>query len=166
MAILEQRAAMEGVALPREVTLYIAGLVQSNIRVLEAALIRLLALASLNRCAVTEELARSALESYVREGKASPVTLEQIRKAVSERFDVPEEALIGSRRDRKTSLARQVAIYLTRELTRSSLTQVGEQFGGKTHSTVLYSCQKLQQEMKADADLAAAVQQLCAKLKQ
>jgi chromosomal replication initiator protein len=83
---------------------------------------------------------------------------------VSERFGVPA-ALIGPRRDRKTSLARQVAIYLTRELTRSSLAQVGELFGGKTHSTVLYSCQKLEQEMKADAELAAAVQELRGRLR-
>src|SRR5206468_11373306 len=98
-------------------------------------------------------------------GQASPVTIQQIQKAVGERFGVPEEALIGARRDRKTSLARQVAMYLTRELTRSSLSQVGELFGGKTHSTVLYSYQKLEQETKADAELAAAVQQLCARLK-
>src|SRR5258708_22788690 len=98
MAILEQRAAMEGVALPAEVTLYIAGLVHGNIRVLEAALIRLLALASLNRCEVTGELARCALEAYIREGKASPVSIQAVQKAVSERFGDPEEALIGPRR--------------------------------------------------------------------
>lgn len=89
-----------------------------------------------------------------------------MQKAVSERFGVPEEALIGPRRDRKTSLARQVAMYLMRELTRSSLAQVGELFGGKTHSTVVYACQKLAQEMKSDAELAAAVQQLRGQLKQ
>ncbi len=103
MAILEQRAAMEGAALPGDVTLYIAGLIQSNIRVLEAALIRLLALASLNRCAVTADLARSALEAYIREGKASPVSVQAVQKAVSERFGVPEEALLGPRRDRSAS---------------------------------------------------------------
>jgi chromosomal replication initiator protein len=93
------------------------------------------------------------------------VSVQSVQKAVSERFGVPEEALTGPRRDRKTSLARQVAIYLTRELTRSSLAQVGELFGGKTHSTVLYSCQKLEQEMKTDADLAAMVQQITTRLK-
>src|SRR5207247_6954543 len=137
---------------------------QPNIRVLEAALIRLLALASLNRCEVTMDLARGGLEAYIREGKASPVTVQAVQKAVSERFGVPEDALIGPRRDRKTSLARQVAIYLTRELTRSSLAEVGELFGGKTHSTVIYACQKLEQEMKTDAELASAVHQLCARL--
>jgi chromosomal replication initiator protein len=166
MAILEQRAAQEGVALPADVTLYIAGLIQSNIRVLEAALIRLLALASLNQSQVTVELARSALEAYVREGRASPISVQTIQKAVSERFGVPEETLLSPRRDRKTSLARQVAMYLMRELTRSSLVEVGELFGGKTHSTVVYACQKLELEMKTDLELAAAVQQLCARLKQ
>src|SRR4051794_39499357 len=145
MAILEQRAALEGAVLPGDVTLYIAGLIQSNIRVLEAALIRLLALASLNQSEVTADLARSALESYIREGKASPVTVQAVQKAVSEQFGVPEETLLSPRRDRKTSHARQVAMYLTRELTRSSLAEVGELFGGKTHSTVVYACQKLEQ---------------------
>jgi chromosomal replication initiator protein len=165
MAIVEQRAAMEGTTLPGDVVLYVAGLIQSNIRVLEAALIRLLALASLNRCEVTAEMARSALEAYVREGKASPVSVQTVQRAVSEQFGVPEAALTGPRRDRKTSLARQVAMYLTRELTRSSLSEVGELFGGKTHSTVVYACQKLEHEMKSDAELAAAVRQLCARLK-
>jgi chromosomal replication initiator protein len=93
------------------------------------------------------------------------VSVQAVQKAVSERFGVPEEALLGPRRDRKTSTARQVAMYLTRELTRSSLAEVGELFGGKTHSTVVYACQKLEQELKQDAELAAAVQQLCARLK-
>ena len=105
------------------------------------------------------------MEAYIREGKASPVSVQAVQKAVSERFGVPEEALLGPRRDRKTSLARQVAMYLTRELTRSTLSEVGELFGGKAHSTVVYACQKLEQEMKQDARLAAAVQQLCARLK-
>jgi chromosomal replication initiator protein len=166
MAILEQRAAMEGAILPADVTLYIASLIQSNVRVLEAALIRLLALASLNRCDVTADLARSALEAYIREEKASPVSAQAVQKAVSERFGVPEEAMLGPRRDRKTSRARQVAMYLTRALTRSSLVEVGELFGGKTHSTVVYACQKLEHEMKQDVELASAVQQLCARLKQ
>jgi chromosomal replication initiator protein len=114
---------------------------------------------------VTADLARSALEAYIREGKASPVTAQAVQKAVSERFGVPQEAMMSPRRDRKTSMARQIAMYLTRELTRSSLQAVGELFGGKTHSTVVYACQKLEQEMKTDAELASAVHQLCDRLK-
>jgi chromosomal replication initiator protein len=165
MAILEQRAALEGIALPPDVSLYVAGLVQSNIRVLEAALIRLLALASLNRCELSVDLARAALTAYVREEEASAIGPAAVLKAVAERFGIPEEELRGPRRDRKTSLARQVAMYLMRELTRCSLSQVGEEFGGKTHSTVVYACQKLEQELQTDPELARTVQQLAARVK-
>jgi chromosomal replication initiator protein len=165
MAILEKRAALEGAALPGDVVLYIAGLVHGNIRVLEAALIRLLALASLNRCDVTADLAASALEAFITEGRASELGVQAIQKAVCDQFGVSEELLRSSRRDRKTSLARQVAMYLMRDLTRTSLTQIGELFGGKTHSTVLYACKKLEAEMKQNAELAEAIRRLCARLR-
>jgi chromosomal replication initiator protein len=165
MAILEKRAAREGTALPADVVLTIASLVQGNIRVLEAALIRLLALASLNRCEVTAELASSALEAVVSVGRASELGVQAVQKAVCEQFGVSEEHLVSARRDRKTSLARQVAMYLMRDLTRTSLSQIGDLFGGKTHSTVLYACKKLEAEMKQDEALAQAIRQLCARLR-
>jgi chromosomal replication initiator protein len=165
MAILEQRAALEGVEVPADVVLTIASMVESNVRVLEAALIRLLALASLNRSPITADLAAGALEAYVQGGRASQVGVQVVQKAVCDRFGVPSEALTGNRRDKKSTLARQVAMYLMREVTRTSLSQIGDLFGGKAHSTVLYACQKLETQMKQDSELAEAVQQLCARLK-
>jgi chromosomal replication initiator protein len=165
MAILEKRAALEGTCLPADVVLSIASQLQGNIRVLEAALIRLLALASLNRCEVTAELATSALQAFVSEGRASELGVQAVQKAVCEQFGVSEEFLLSGRRDRKTSLARQVAMYLMRDLTRTSLSQIGNLFGGKTHSTVLYACKKLEAEMKENEDLAQAIRQLCARLR-
>jgi chromosomal replication initiator protein len=165
MAILEQRAALEGASLPGDVVLAIASQLQGNIRVLEAALIRLLALASLNRCEVTADLAASALEAFVCEGRASELGVQAIQKAVCEQFGVSEELLLSGRRDRKTSLARQVAMYLMRDLTRTSLSRIGDLFGGKTHSTVLYACKKLEAEMKQNEELAQAIRQLCARLR-
>jgi chromosomal replication initiator protein len=165
MAILEQRAALEGVEVPADVVLTIASMVESNVRVLEAALIRLLALASLNRSPITADLAAGALEAYVQGGRASQVGVQVVQKAVCDRFGVPAEALTGNRRDKKSTLARQVAMYLMREVTRTSLSQIGDLFGGKAHSTVLYACQKLESQMKQDSELAEAVQQLCARLK-
>jgi len=140
-------------------------MVESNVRVLEAALIRLLALASLNRSPITADLAAGALEAYVQGGRASQVGVQVVQKAVCDRFGVPAEALTGNRRDKKSTLARQVAMYLMREVTRTSLSQIGDLFGGKAHSTVLYACQKLETQMKQDSELAEAVQQLCARLK-
>jgi chromosomal replication initiator protein len=164
MAILERRAAWENADLPPEVVLAIAGMIESNVRALEAALIRVLALASLNRSPLTAELAGQALASVVREGRLSGVSLQSVQRAVCERFGIADAAL-PSARDQQTARARRVAMYLLRELGRHSLTQIGDLFGGKTHSTVVYACQKLEQEMKQDRDLAAAVRELSAKLK-
>jgi chromosomal replication initiator protein len=165
VAILEKRAALEGAEVAPEVLLMIAGMVEGNVRVLEAALIRVLALASLTRSAITPELASSALVAYAPEGSLGPIGVQRVQKAVCERFGVPEEALTGNRRDKRSTLARQVAMYLVREVCRTSLAQIGDLFGGKSHSTVLYSCQKLEAEMKKDLELAAAVQQLSAGLR-
>ena len=164
MAILEQRAVLEQVEIPSDVILYLASAIKDNVRDLEAALIRLLALASLNQSEVTAELATQALEAFLREGSVSEVSIADIQEAVSEQFSVPTAAIVGPRRDRKTSLARQVAMYLCRKLSRNTLTVIGDSFGGKTHSTVLYACNKLEQEMKQDDALAEAVQRLCRRL--
>ena len=164
VAILEQRAALERAEVPPDVLYAIARAVSSNVRVLEAALIRLLALASLNDCRITGELAMRALAAFVEEGQAATVNLAAILRLVGERFEIAESELTGARRDRQTSLARQVAMYLMRELTRKSLLEIGELFGGKAHSTVLYACAKLEKQMQADPGLRATVHGLRAQL--
>lgn len=164
MAIVEQRAQSENAELPAEVVLTIAQLVESNIRALEAALIRVLALASLNRSALTAEMASEALVSFIRGGRLARVTVQSVEKAVCQEFGIAEMSL-SMARDQQTTRARRVAMYLMRELTRHSLSEIGDLFGGKTHSTVVYACQKLEREMKADRDLSSAVKTLCARLK-
>src|SRR5207248_4100599 len=164
MAILERRAEAEGASVPADVVLTIAGMVESNIRALEAALIRVLALASLNRCPLTAEMAARALEAVLRDGRLSGVSLQAIQRAVCQQFGIQEEALAAGR-DQRTARARRVAMYLLRDLGRHSLAQIGDLFGGKTHSTVVYACQKLEHEMKQDAELSLAVKQLAARLK-
>jgi len=164
LAILEKRAAMEGAQVATDVLYQIARSVTSNIRVLEAALIRMLALASLNRSPVTQELASRALAAFVQEGRMATINWVAVRQAVCEHFKVSEEDLVSPRRDRQICLARQVAMYLMRELSRKSLSEIGQLFGGKTHSTVLYSCDKLEREMKADAGLEASIRGLRAQI--
>jgi chromosomal replication initiator protein len=160
VAILEKRAAMEGAEIPPEVLYQIARAVSTNIRVLEAALIRMLALASLYRSSITQELATRALAAFVQEGRMATINWIAVRQAVCDQFKVSEDDLISPRRDRQTCLARQVAMYLMRELSRKSLAEIGELFGGKAHSTVLYACGKLEKEMKQDASLEAAIRGL------
>ena len=124
----------------------------------------MLALASLNRCPVTAELAARALGAFVQEGGLASISFLAIQKAVCDHFKISEQDLTGPRRDRHTSLARQVAMYLMRELSRKSLSEIGHLFGGKAHSTVLYSCAKLEREMETDTGLQTAVRGLRARL--
>jgi chromosomal replication initiator protein len=160
MAILEKRAAMEGVQIPPEVLYQLARSVSTNIRLLEAALIRMLALASLNRSQITLDLASRALSAFVQENPISTINWLAVQQAVCEHFQVGEQELVSPRRDRQTCLARQVAMYLMRELSRKSLSEIGQLFGGKAHSTVLYACDKLEREMKSDPSLDAAIRGL------
>jgi chromosomal replication initiator protein len=164
MAILQQRAEMEGAPLPPEVAYHIARTVTDNVRVLEAALIRLLALSSLTHSPLTPELAARAVGAFVRDAHIVSTSLAAIQKIVCEQFSIEEKELVGLRRDRPTALARQVAMYLMRELTKKSLSEIGQHFGGKAHSTVLYSCAKLEKEMDADSRLQSTVQSLRARL--
>jgi chromosomal replication initiator protein len=164
VAILLQRAAMEEAEIPSDVIYQIAATVTDNVRVLEAALVRMLALASLQGCAITPDLAARALGAFVRESAIAQISVLAIQRAVCEQFQVGEQELTGTRRDRATSLARQVAMYLMRELSKKSLVEIGEAFGGKTHSTVHYSCSKLEKEMREDASLAETVRGLRTRL--
>jgi chromosomal replication initiator protein len=164
MAILQRRAELEGAEVPDDVLYYIARAVTDNVRVLEAALIRLLALASLNRCGLSAELAARAVGAFIQEQKAACVSLVAVLRAVCEQFQVTEEELVGPGRERRLSTARQAAMYLLRELGRRPLAEIGEVFGGKTHSTVLYACSRLEQALKDDPAVAAAVAGLRARL--
>ncbi|MBI3909972.1 MAG: chromosomal replication initiator protein DnaA [Armatimonadetes bacterium] len=164
VAILERRAISEQAAVPSDVLLHIASMIETNVRVLEAALIRLLALASLNRTEMTVELADRALQAFRQEGRIRPLDVEAVRRVVCQQFGVSEDELLGERRDKKTSLARQVAMYLLRTHSEKSLSEIGAALGGKAHSTVLYGCQKLEQEMRRDPSLASLVRRLCTQL--
>lgn len=164
VAILWQRAEREGVELPQEVLLALAGAVSGSVRLLEAALVRLLALASLQGCAITPELAARAAAAFVREGTAARVGMAAIQLAVCEQFRLAPEDLTGARRDRVLTLARQVAMYLAREIDRASLAEIGLAFGGKTHSTVHYSLARLSRQMQEDEALAGVVRELRARI--
>jgi len=164
MAILQKRAELEGAEVPPEAIYHIARTVTDNVRVLEAALIRMLALASLNRSPITAELAARALGAFVQDAKLTCISLLVVLRAVCEHFKISEQELISPRRDRHISSARQVAMYLMRDLSRKSLSEIGRVFGGKTHSTVLYACSRLEKEMQANEGLASAVRGLRSQL--
>lgn len=165
MAILQQKALDENMTLPDDVILYIAKLIRSNIRALEGALIKLHAYASLMKMPVTPTLAADVLGGYF--GDSAPRALDPaaVQEAVCLKFSVSQEDLTGARRTKELVIARQVAMYLARELTSASLVSIGRAFGGRDHSTVLHACAKVKELAASDASLVRALDELTNKLR-
>jgi chromosomal replication initiator protein len=157
MAILQKKAEYENMRLPREVIEYIASSYTSNIRELEGALIRAVAYVSISGLPMTVDNISPVLNPPSDQVEASPET---VINAVSETFGVSIEDLKGSSRRREISVARQIGMYLMRQHTDLSLPKIGEVFGGKDHTTVMYSCEKIAQQKETDPELARNLRQL------
>jgi chromosomal replication initiator protein len=168
IAILRKKVNTEhiGVTDP-EVLTFIAGRVASNIRELEGALTRVVAFSSLTDRPLTVELAEHVLKDVFPQGDAAPeVTIPRIQGAVSERFGVTLEELVSPRRSQAVAYPRQVAMYLSRELTDSSLPKIGREFGGRDHTTVIHATQKITRLIREDRSVYNLVQELTARIKQ
>ncbi len=148
MAILQKKAEYENVRLPRPVIEYIAASFTSNIRELEGALIRAIAYTSISGLPMTVENLMPVLSTTAsKQIEVSPQTVIQV---ITEVFSVSEEDLKGRSRKREISLARQIGMYLMRQHTNLSLPKIGAMFGGKDHTTVMYSCDKIAKQMQKD----------------
>jgi len=159
MAILRFKQQSLKIQLPEDVIVFIATHIQSNIRVLEGALIRLTSYASLYRKPVTAQLAEHLLQSTLDQEKKEPVTLMVIQRSVAEYFDIRLADMTSAHRSQSVALPRQVAMYLCRTLTTSSFPEIGMAFG-KTHATVLHACRRVGQRMEKDTQLKQAVVKL------
>ncbi len=157
MAILQKKAEYENMRLPRDVIEYIASSYVNNIRELEGALIRAVAYISISGLPMTVENIAPVLNPPVEKVEASP---EAVILAIAEAFDVSVEDLKGSSRRREISVARQIGMYLMRHHTDLSLPKIGEEFGGKDHTTVMYSCDKIAQLKENDPSMAQTLRQL------
>ncbi|MBE9050677.1 chromosomal replication initiator protein DnaA [Nostocales cyanobacterium LEGE 11386] len=157
MAILQKKAEYENIRLPRDVIEYIASNYTSNIRELEGALIRALAYISIWGLPMTVENITPVLETQSEKVEATPET---ILAVVADTFDVSIEDLKSNSRRREISWARQIGMYLMRQRTDLSLPRIGEEFGGKDHTTVIYSCDKIAQLQESDRTLAQTLRQL------
>ncbi|MGA7933553.1 MAG: chromosomal replication initiator protein DnaA [Kovacikia sp.] len=157
MAILQKKAEYENIRLPREVIEYIASSYTSNIRELEGALIRAVAYISISGLPMTVENIAPVLNPPVEKVEASP---QAVIMAIVEAFDVSVEDLKGGSRRREISVARQIGMYLMRQHTDLSLPKIGEEFGGKDHTTVMYSCDKIAQLKDNDPSMAQTLRQL------
>lgn len=143
IAILRKKAETDGIDLPRDVTTFVAENITSNIRELEGALIRLLAAASLTGQDLSIDLAKNLLKDSIPSTPAPAVTIESIQKQVCTRYQIPMDLLIGETRKKEIVSARQIAMYLSKSLTNSSLKTIGLHFGGRDHSTVIHACQMI-----------------------
>jgi chromosomal replication initiator protein len=158
MAILQNKALDEQVELQDDVTRYIASLVTSNIRELEGALVTVTAFSRIQNQKIDLELVDKALHEVVARSKIKSVTHEQIQKAVAERFDVRIVELRGHSRQRQFAYPRQVAMFLCKTLIPElTLHDIGNAFGGKDHTTVLYACQKIAQERETNESLRQVI---------
>lgn len=157
MAILQKKAEYENMRLPRDVIDYIASSYTTNIRELEGALIRAVAYISISGLPMTVENIAPVLNPPNNQVEASP---EAVITAVSEMFNISIEDLKSSSRRREISVARQIGMFLMRQHTNLSLPKVGEVFGGKDHTTVMYSCEKIAQLKETDVELARSLRQL------
>ncbi|MGB7413075.1 MAG: chromosomal replication initiator protein DnaA [Thermosynechococcaceae cyanobacterium] len=157
MAILQKKAEYENIRLPREVIEYIASSYTSNIRELEGALIRAVAYISISGLPMTVANIAPVLNPPTEKVAASPKT---IMTAIVDTYGVSMEDLKGNSRRREISLARQIAMYLMRQHTDLSLPKIGEEFGGKDHTTVIYSCEKVADLETKDPDISQKLRQL------
>lgn len=159
IAILRKKSEDNSFELPQDVVDFIAASVTSNIRELEGCLISLIARSSLDNREITVDLAREVLRMVVNESK-SPINIDQIQHVVCEYYDIPEDLLRAKTRKQEVVNARQVAMFLSKELTNSSLKTIGLHFGGRDHSTVIHSCQSIHDRIKGDLSFKQTVDQL------
>jgi chromosomal replication initiator protein len=163
VAILQKKAEQEKITLPTDVALYVASNIRSNVRELEGALIRLVAHSSLIGAEITLPYAQQVLKNFI-DSQARKVTIESIQKATAEQFGLRLVEIKAKNNSRAIVYPRQIAMYLAKHLTEASLPEIGRQFGGKHHTTVLHSVDKIDEARKNDKDLNRLLNKLTEQL--
>jgi len=161
VAILKKKAEAETIPLPDNVALYIAGKIKSNVRELEGSLIRLIAYASLTGRQISLPLAQDVLRDILDRGDPK-VTIEMIQKYVANYYSLKISDLKSRNNSKLVSQPRQIGMYLSKTLTSASLPQIGKSFGGKHHSTVLYSIRKVAETRKSDSSFNVLIENFLA----
>ena len=160
VAILRRKAEMDGVDLPDEVALFIAGKVKHNIRELEGSLVRLVAIASLKGLPISKMLAQDAIRNITDNDKPEGVTVDQIQRNVSAYYKLSVDELKSKNNSRQIAVPRQVAMYLCKRLTKESFPEIGKAFGGKHHTTVMHSFEKIDKLSKDNKDFHRVLSEL------
>jgi chromosomal replication initiator protein len=165
IAILRKKAISESMNVPNDVMVYIANQFHSNIRELEGALIRVVAYSSMNNERPTVELAERVLKDILPANKSKKIiTAPEIQEVVADYFKIKVSDMKAKKRSRSIVFPRQIAMYLCRELTELSLPKIGEEFGGRDHSTVIHAYDKIQNEIAEDPELGIMIKEIISKL--
>ena len=167
IAILRKKVKTDGIHVPEpQVLSFIASRISTNIRELEGALTRVVAFSSLTGRALSVELAEDVLKDVFPQGEAAEVSIHRIQELVSERFQLTMDELCSDKRSQNIVYPRQVAMYLSRELTDSSLPKIGREFGGRDHTTVIHATSKIARLIREDRSVYNLVQELTARVRQ
>lgn len=164
IAILKKKADLEGLDIPNEVMVYIANKIQSNIRELEGALIRLVAFSSLTNKEISADLAAEALKDIISNKNSKQITVDLIQDVVSSYFNLRIDDFKSKRRTKNVAFPRQIAMYLARKLTDLSLPKIGEEFGGRDHTTVIHAYEKITAGLEKDESLKDTLDELIKKI--
>ena len=160
IAILKRKGDLIGVSIPDDVAMFIAGRVKSNVRELEGSLVRLIAIASLRGEPISKSLAQDAIRNIAKEEESGVVTIQQIQKLVASTYKLTIEELISKNNARQISHPRQVAMYLCKHLTKHSYPEIGRAFGGKHHTTVMHSVEKIEALVATDETVQRLISEL------
>jgi chromosomal replication initiator protein len=165
IAILRKKAKAEGLDIPNEVMLYIANQIDTNIRELEGALIRVVAYSSLINQDMNADLAAEALKNIIPSSKPRVITIHDIQTVIGDHFSVKLEDFAAKKRTKSVAFPRQIAMYLSRELTDFSLPKIGEEFGGRDHTTVIHAHEKISKLVDSDQAFQKKLQDIVEQLK-
>ena len=160
IAILKRKGDLMNVVIPDDVAMFIAGRVKSNVRELEGSLVRLIAISSLRGEPISKTLAQDAIRNIAKEEESGVVTIQQIQKLVASTYKLTPDELISKNNARQISHPRQVAMYLCKHLTKHSYPEIGRAFGGKHHTTVMHSVEKIEALVTTDETLQRLISEL------
>jgi len=160
VAILKRKADLDGVELPDDIAFFIASKVKSNIRELEGSLVRLIAISSLRGLPISKMLAQDAMKNIIDSDQPEGVTIDRITKTVASHYKLTVEEIRSKNNSRSIAVPRQVAMYLCKRMTKHSFPEIGRAFGGKHHTTVMHSVEKIENLIKEDRSFHKTVSEL------
>jgi chromosomal replication initiator protein len=160
IAILKRKGDLIGVPIPDDVAMFIAGRVKSNVRELEGSLVRLIAISSLRGEPISKTLAQDAIRNIAKEEEPGVITIQQIQKLVASTYKLTIDELVSKNNSRNIAHPRQVAMYLCKHLTKHSYPEIGRAFGGKHHTTVMHSVEKIESLVVSDGTLQRLISEL------